>query len=132
MTPRFRVAVALFCLLAAAPVDAHHSLQAKFDVKKLVTLKGLITKVEWANPHVYLFLDVTQGNGTVSKWALESLGTNMLRRGGVTKQTLGVGDNVTIVAYHAKDGLNFAFVRKIKFADGREVEVWLGDPNQAR
>ena len=132
MSPGFRLALALFCSLAVAPVLAHHSLQARFDVNKLVTLRGLITKVEWGNPHVYLYLDVNQENGTVSKWALESLGTGMLRRGGVTKQMLGVGDTVTIVAYHAKDGLNLAFVRKIKFADGHEVEIWLGDPNQAK
>ena len=131
MSP-FRLALALFCSLAVVPVLAHHSLGPQFDVNKLVTLKGLITKVEWGNPHVYLYLDVNQGNGTVSKWALESLGIAVLRRGGVTKQMLGVGDTVTIVAYHAKDGLNLAFVRKIKFADGHEAEIGLGNPNQAK
>lgn len=131
MSAGFAAALVVFWLLAA-PAFAHHSLQAQFDVKQLVTLKGLITKVEWGNPHVYLYLDVNEGDGTVSKWALESVGIGVLRRGGVTKQMLGVGETVTVVAYHAKDGLNLAFVKKIKFADGREVVIWLGDPNQAR
>lgn len=131
MSAGLAAALVVFWSLAA-PAVAHHSLQAQFDVKQPVTLKGLITKVEWGNPHVYLYLDVTEEDGTVSKWALESVGIGMLRRGGVTKQMLGVGETVTVVAYHAKDGLNLAFVRKIKFADGREVVIWLGDPNQAR
>jgi hypothetical protein len=132
MCPRFLAALGLFSSLWVAPALAHHSLQLKFDVTKPVTLKGLITKVEWVNPHVYLYIDVNDEHGTVSKWALESLGAGMLRRGGVTPQMLVVGDPVTVVAYHAKDGLNLAFVRKIKFADGHEVQIWLGDPNRTR
>lgn len=130
MSARLAAALVGFWLLAA-PAFAHHPVQARFDVNKPVTLKGLITKVEWGNPHVYLYLDVNEGDGTVSKWALESLGIGMLRRGGLTKQLLGVGETVTVVAYHAKDGLNLAFVRRIKFADGREVVIWLGDPIKA-
>ena len=131
MTPKCCAALAVVCVLAGAPVWAHHSLQAQFDVNKLLTLKGLITKVEWSNPHAYLYLDVTDAHGTVSKWALETLGTAMLRRSSVTKQMLGVGQNVTVVAYHAKDGLNLGFVRKITFSDGREVVIWIGDPARA-
>jgi len=131
MTSRFRAVLAVVGVVIAAPVGAHHSLQAQFDVNKLLTLKGLITKVEWVTPHVYLYLDVTDGHGTVRKWALETLGTAKLRRGGITKQMLGVGQNVTVVAYHAKDGLNLGFVRKITFPDDRTVEIWIGDPAKA-
>jgi len=131
MTSRFRAVLAVVGVVIAAPVGAHHSLQAQFDVNKLLTLKGLITKVEWVTPHVYLYLDVTDGHGTVSKWALETLGTAKLRRGGITKQMLGVGQNVTVVAYHAKDGLNLGFVRKITFPDDHTVEIWIGDPAKA-
>ena len=132
MWPRFLAALVLCSLLSVAPAAAHHSLQAQFDVKKLVTLRGLITKVEWFSPHVYLYLDVNDAQGTVSKWAIESPGSATLRRGGVTRQMLGVGETVTVLAYHARDGLNLAFVRQIKFADGHEVQVWLGDPNGRR
>ena len=132
MCPRFRAALVLFCGLSVAPALAHHSLQAQFDVTKPVTLTGVVTKVEWMNPHVHLYLEVDDGHGTVSKWALVSLGTSMLRRGGVTKEMLDVGETVTVVAYHAKDGLNLAFLRKISFAQGHEVEIWLGDPTQSK
>lgn len=131
MSSRFRAAFAVVGVLIAAPVWAHHSLQAQFDVNKRLTLKGLITKVDWVAPHVYVYLDVADGHGTVSKWALETLGTAKLRQGGITKQMLGVGQNVTVVAYHAKDGLNLGFVRKITFSDGHEVEIWMGDPAKA-
>ena len=132
MCPRFRAALVLVCALSVAPALAHHSLQAQFDVTKPVTLTGVVTKVEWMNPHVHLYLEVDDGHGTVSKWALVSLGTSMLRRGGVTKQMLDVGETVTVVAYHAKDGLNLGFLRKIRFAQGHEVEIWLGDPTKAK
>ena len=131
MTPKCCAALAVVGVLVGAPVWAHHSLQAQFDVNKLLTLKGLITKVEWGNPHVYVYLDVTDGHGTVSKWAFETLGTGMLQRGGITKQRLGVGQKVTVVAYHAKDGLNLGFVRKITFSDGHDVVIWIGDPAKA-
>jgi hypothetical protein len=114
-------------LLGAVSASAHHSFAAEFDIDKPLTLKGIVTKVEWVNPHVYLYLDAKDDSGKVTQWALSSLGPAAVRRGGVTRAMLGQGQAVTIQAYHAKDGSNFAFMRKMTFADGHSVELWLGD-----
>jgi uncharacterized protein DUF6152 len=113
--------------LAGATLSAHHSFAAEFDINKPVTLSGTVTKVEWVNPHVYVYLDVKDASGKVTPWSLSSLGPAAARRAGVTRANFGQGQTVTILGYHAKDGSNFAFMRKMTFADGHSVELWLGD-----
>ena len=125
------VAVAV-TLVLSAPVSAHHSLASQFDEAKSLTLQGVITKVDWINPHVYLHLDVRGKDGAVEQWALETLPPGTLRRGGLRSDMLGRGQTVTVLAYHARNGENLAFLRKITFADGKEVVVWIGDIKQAR
>ena len=113
---------------AGASVRAHHSFAAEFDIDKPLTLKGVVTKVEWVNPHVYLSMDVKDQAGKTTTWSLSTLGPAGVRRAGITKATLvGGGASVTILAYHAKDSSNLAFLRRITFADGHTVEIWLGD-----
>src|SRR3954452_22434179 len=114
-------------LLAGVSVAAHHSFAAEFDINKPVTLAGTVTKVEWVNPHVYVYLDVKDANGKVTPWSLSSLGPAAARRAGVTRANLGQGQAVTVLAYHAKDGSNFGFMRRMTFADGHSIELWLGD-----
>jgi hypothetical protein len=121
------VFVVVLVVLAGASVAAHHSFAAEFDINKPVTLAGTVTKVEWVNPHVYVYLDVKDANGKVTPWALSSLGPAAARRAGVTRSTFGQGQTVTVLAYHAKDGSNFGFMRRMTFADGHSVELWLGD-----
>jgi hypothetical protein len=113
--------------IAGATVSAHHSFAAEFDINKPVTLSGTVTKVEWVNPHVYVYLDVKDASGKVTPWSLSSLGPAAARRAGVTRANFGQGQTVTILGYHSKDGSNFAFMRKMTFADGHSVELWLGD-----
>src|SRR6266700_2392349 len=113
--------------IAGATLSAHHSFAAEFDINKPVTLQGTVTKVEWVNPHVYVFVDVKDQSGKVTPWSLSSLGPAAARRAGVTRANFGQGQTVTINGYHAKDGSNFAFMRKMTFADGHTVELWLGD-----
>jgi len=125
----FRIGVVL---LLGAVVSAHHSLASQFDESKPLTLQGVITKVEWVNPHVYLHLDVKDKTGTSAPWALETLPPAMLRRGGLRSDMLGKGEMVTVLAYHARNGSNLAFLRKITFADGREIVVWIGDIKTAK
>ena len=113
--------------LAGVSAAAHHSFAAEFDINKPVTLAGTVTKVEWVNPHVYVFLDVKDASGKVTPWSLSSLGPAAARRAGVTKANFGQGQAVTVLAYHAKDGSNFGFMRRMTFADGHSIELWLGD-----
>ncbi len=124
--------VAVSLTLAAVPAHAHHSLFAVFDEEKPVTLRGVISKVDWVNPHVYLSIDVADATGKVSTWSIETFPPTTLRRAGLTRSTLGLGENVTLLGYHARNGSDLAFLRKITFADGREVLISLGDIKQVR
>jgi hypothetical protein len=122
------VALAIALLGAAAPALAHHSLQSEYDINQSITLKGTVTKVDWVNPHVYVYLDVKDDKGAVTKWAVTTLPPGNLRRGGLTRDLLGYGEAVSILGFRARDGANLAFLRTITFADGHKLEIWLGDP----
>src|SRR5271167_1734763 len=94
-------------LLAGMPASAHHSVQAQFDLNKPFTITGVVTKVEWINPHSYLYLDVKDDSGTVKRWAFEMAGPGALRRAGLSRADRGglkVGDTITVNGVRAKDG----------------------------
>lgn len=118
--------------IAAVPALAHHSLFAVFDEDTSVTLKGVVSKVEWVNPHVYLYIDVSDAAGKVSTWSIETFPPNTLRRAGLTRDKLGYGESVTLLGYKARNGSLLAFLRKITFADGHELLISLGDIKQVR
>jgi Family of unknown function (DUF6152) len=105
-------------LVAAAPVWAHHSFAAEYDSKQLITLKGVITKVEWTNPHIYIYIDVKDANGEVTNWSLEGYPPNTLKRTGLSRDNLRIGDEITITAYKSKDGTNTGAGREVTFPDG--------------
>ena len=93
------------CLAAAGPVAAHHSVAGQFDVRNQLTLTGVITDIDWINPHTYLYVNVENDDGTVSTWQIESAPTAMMRKAGLTSAMLmGDGSPVTIVAIPARDG----------------------------
>ena len=117
---------------AAVPVFAHHSLFAVFDEGQTVTLKGVVSKVEWVNPHVYLYLDVADAAGKLTSWSVETFPPSTLRRAGLTREKLGLGQNITLVGYKARNGKDLAFLRTITFADGREVMIALGDIKEVK
>ncbi len=105
--------LALGAFLASTPVMAHHSFSAEYDSKKPVSLKGIVTKVEWMNPHVYFFLDVKDENGNITNWGLEMGPPNGLQRSGWTRNTMKVGDEVTVEGTLAKDGAKQANARSV-------------------
>jgi Family of unknown function (DUF6152) len=113
----------------ASSVLAHHSFAAEYDNNKQVTVKGVVQKVAWVNPHAYVYIDVTDENGKVTTWAFESLSPNALARQGWTRNSLKVGEPVTVNGYLAKDGKPLADgsvhanSRMITTADGRKVFV---------
>ncbi|MSV27154.1 MAG: hypothetical protein EXQ52_00155 [Bryobacterales bacterium] len=99
----------------------HHSFAAEFDQSKTVLLKGSVTRMEWANPHIWVYLDVKDGQGNVQRWQCEGGAPNTLTRNGWTKDSLKPGDQVTIDGYLAKDGSKTCNARSVKLPDGRSV-----------
>jgi hypothetical protein len=108
-------------------VLAHHSFDAEYDAKKPIELKGVVTKLEWTNPHVRFYVDVKDAKGVVTSWDLELMSVNTLTRAGWTRTSLKIGDEVTVNAFLAKDGSHRANARgSVTLADGRKV--FAGDP----
>ena len=117
-----RLAFCAAVLIAAAPAFAHHSFAAEYDGEKPITLKGVVTKVEWENPHMHFYLDVTDEKGKVEEWKFEGFPPNMLVRQGWKRDvTLKVGDTVIVFAWKARNGLNQAHSREITLADGKKI-----------
>ena len=118
-----RVLSLCFGLLGLAiPAFAHHSATAEFDTSKIFTVKGTITKLEWINPHVYMYADVTEDGGKVTPYSFETGPPGNLRRAGVLRTMFNVGDVVTIDASVAKDGTkHLGLLKAVHFADGHTI-----------
>lgn len=108
---------------AAVPALAHHSFAAEFDAKKPVKLQGTVTKMEWINPHAWIYLDVKNTDGSVTNWMVEAGAPNALLRRGWTKASLLPGTEILVEGYQAKDGANRANGRDITFKDGKKLFV---------
>jgi hypothetical protein len=107
-------------LTPAPPVLAHHSVSGEFDLSKPMTLKGVVSKVEWINPHIYIYIDVKDDAGATTTWALETLPTAMMRKAGLSKDSFTGNDAVTVTVLPARDGTkHLAFLQILTFADGR-------------
>ena len=120
---KLKVLGVLACGLAGAalPVLAHHSFAAEYDAAKPVTLKGSVTKVEWMNPHARFYIDVKDDSGTVTNWEFELGSPNGLMRQGWTRNSMKIGDSVSVQGSLAKDGSNLANARTVKLSDGRRL-----------
>ena len=108
-------------LLAIAPVYAHHAFSAEFDSKKPVKMTGVVTKVEFINPHSWIHIDVKDEAGKVTSWMIEGGSPNTLFRRGINKDSLPKGTVVVVDGYRAKDGSNRANGRDVTLEDGRKL-----------
>ena len=113
--------VAALTALAAQPIAAHHSFAAEFDANAPIELTGTVTKVEWANPHTYFYIDVTSPKGDVENWALEMGSPNGLMRRGWTRDSMKIGDVVTVTGSRAKDGSPKGNARSVVLSTGKKL-----------
>jgi len=116
------LAIAAGLLLAHAAL-AHHAYSAEFDTTKPIKLTGSVSKLEWSNPHIWIYLDVKDDKGNVTNWGFSASPPGMLARRGITKNSLKQGDVLTISGHRAKDGYNNASGNVVTFADGRETLI---------
>ena len=115
------VTLVTFIAVLTAPVLAHHGRGATYDMKKRVTLKGTVSRVEWRNPHVLIYMDVKDEDGKVVTWGVENSGVSTLAQEGYNRNTLKVGQPITAIVNPAANGAPTAIVVKIILADGSEI-----------
>jgi hypothetical protein len=116
------IAAGFGLLLPAVPALAHHSFGAEYDDTKPVTITGVVTKVDWENPHIHFYVDGKDDAGNLVHWKFEGFPPNMLIRQGWRRDiTMKPGDTVTVFGWRARDGSNFAHSREITLADGKKM-----------
>jgi len=117
-----RISIVLFILsVFATTVYAHHGRGAAFDMNKKVTLKGTVSKVDWRNPHVVIWMDVKDQTGKVVTWGFENAGVSQLAQEGYNRNTLKIGQEITAVVNPAANGSPTAIVVKVILGDGSEI-----------
>lgn len=125
----FSVAVA--CLLAASPSLSHHSFAAVFDISRPVDVTGTVTRLQWTNPHAWIYFDVEAGEGDAEEWSVELLGINTLLKQGWTPSTLKPGDVISVQGYGTRDGSNAANASVITIVATGE-QLWVSETAEAR
>ena len=121
-------AIAGAILLAAGlPVFAHHSGAAEFDANKKLDLSGVVTKIEWTNPHAHFYMDVTDVSGKVTNWNFELASPNVLIRNGWSRNSVKQGDKVSVTGSQAKDNSNVGTANTITFPDGHKLNFLYAD-----
>lgn len=115
--------ITIVVLASGLSVAAHHSFAAQYDREKPITLKGTLTRMEWANPHVYFHIDVAGTGGAMVAWAIEGGAPNTLYRAGWRKDSAKIGELVTVDGFLARDGSKLVNMQTAVLADGRKLFV---------
>ena len=110
-------------LFAGVSIAAHHSFAAQYDRDKPITLKGDIVRIEWANPHIYFYIDVADATGAKAHWSIEGGAPSTLYRAGWRKDSAKAGDVVTVEGFLARDGSKLVNMQRALLADGRNLFV---------
>ena len=118
--PFFAIACVVW-LASGLPAPAHHSGAAEFDSNKKIDLTGVVTKVEWTNPHAHFYMDVKEASGNVANWNLELASPNVLIRNGWKRNSIKPGDMVSVTGIRAKDSPNYGSASVITFPDGHKL-----------
>jgi hypothetical protein len=119
---RYALLTATVLLLIGVPIRAHHSFAAEYDADKFQTFKGVVTKVDWQNPHFHFYVDVTNAKGEVEQWKFEGFPPNMLVRQGWKKDvSMKQGDKITVTGWLARDGSKLAHSREVTWDDGKKL-----------
>jgi hypothetical protein len=139
MQVRFSAVVLAMTLFpAATPLIAHHSFNAEYDGTKPITLKGVVTKMEWVNPHAWITMDVKGPDGKVVTWRVEAGAPNAMFRRGFRRNSLPVGTEIVVDGFLAKNGTTSANGRDLTFPDGKKLFVGSsgtgapGDPKEPK
>ena len=103
-------------LLSGVPAMAHHAFATEFDALKPVTMKGIVTKIDWANPHVWFYINVKTESGVIENWGFEMGGPNSLRNSGWTRETMKIGDEVIVEGSLAKNGSHNVNAKSVTMA----------------
>ena len=122
MKKRLRLLASLAMLSSPALLSAHHSVVAYYDTNTQLTLTGAVTKIEWTNPHAFVYIDVRDGQGKTTNWAVETDSPNVLSRAGWSKSTLHVDDAITVTGYPAKKQPAALRLVTLALADGRKLK----------
>jgi hypothetical protein len=115
------LAVIAALTLSSASLLAHHGRGATYDMKKRVTLKGAVSRVDWRNPHVVIYMDVKDSGGKVTTWGFENAGVSQLAQAGYSRNTLHIGQEITAIVNPASNGGPTAIIVKVILADGKEI-----------
>jgi hypothetical protein len=116
-----KLLVLVVMLAVASPVLAHHGRGATYDMKKQVTLKGVVTEVSWRNPHVLIWMDVKDESGKVTNWGFENSNVSSLAREGYNRNTLRVGQEITAIVNPGVNGAPVGIVVRVVLADGKVI-----------